>query len=48
MTGVLHVIGEDNDLLVLLCHHAKPGSSGFYFRSEKINANYPFVEEKAW
>ena len=41
MTGAVHVISENNDLLVLLCPHAKPGSPGLHFRSEKINANYP-------
>jgi len=40
-TGITHVIGEDTDVLVLLCHHAKPGTKGLYFRSEKSKARYP-------
>ena len=27
--GVTYVIGEDTDLLVLLCHHAQPGMHEF-------------------
>ncbi len=39
--GITHVIGEDTDILVLLYHHAKPGTKGLYFKSEKSANKYP-------
>ena len=35
--GITHVIGEDTDILVLLCHHAKPGTKGLYFQVREIS-----------
>lgn len=38
--GVTHVIGEDTDILVLLCHHAKTDIKGLYFCSDKTAGRY--------
>lgn len=34
--GVTHVIGEDTDILVLLCHYVQPGMHDLIFRSDKL------------
>ena len=36
-----YVIGEDTDLLVLLCHHGEAGMNDLYFKSSKVG-------EKCW
>ena len=38
--GVTYVIGEDTDILVLLCHHAKSETKGLYFKSEKSKSRH--------
>ena len=34
-SGVTVVVGEDTDLLALLCYHVKPQSPNIYFRSDR-------------
>ena len=45
--GVTYVIGEDTDLLVLLCHHAQPEMHELVYRSDKSDAksnkSHPWV-----
>lgn len=33
--GITHVIGEDTDILILLCHHLIPETKGLFFRSDR-------------
>ena len=38
---VTHVIAEDTDILVLLCHHIKPDSQPLFMASQKLNMKHP-------
>ncbi|KAG1712197.1 hypothetical protein GQR58_002384 [Nymphon striatum] len=41
LAGITHVIGEDTNIFVLLCHYSKSLTKGLYFRTEKSEAKYP-------
>lgn len=38
---VTHVIAEDTDIFVLLCHHIKPDSLPLFMVSQKLNVKHP-------
>lgn len=41
VSKVTHVIAEDTDILVLLCHHIKPDSLPLFMVSQKLNMKHP-------